>query len=327
MSAAQGSGAVDPRLVNEAAQWLARMHAGRFTEADALRWTQWRDQSPEHQRVWQSAEQLSARFGAVPPGVGMPVLGRRRMLANRRALLRTVALLLGAPSAAWIGYRAVPWQSLGAEYRTATGERRTIELADRSRVILNTSTAIDVLFDASQRLVRQRNGEILVDTAPDPNAGFPRPFLVDTPQGRLRALGTRFIVRMDEEEQRSRLVVLAGAVEVSPARASGAPVVVPAGRQIAFTADATSPLAPVAAGAESWTQGVLYAEEMRLADVLSEVGRYRSGVLRCDPAVAELRVSGAFQLDDTDRILSVLAQTLPVRVDARTRYWVTVTAR
>ncbi|REN19748.1 DUF4880 domain-containing protein, partial [Mycobacterium tuberculosis] len=79
----------------------ARMHAGRFTEADALRWTQWRDQSPEHQRVWQSAEQLSARFGAVPPGVGMPVLGRRRMLANRRALLRTVALLLGAPSAAW----------------------------------------------------------------------------------------------------------------------------------------------------------------------------------------------------------------------------------
>lgn len=72
---------------------------------------------------------------------------------------------------------------------------------------------------------------------------------------------------------------------------------------------------------------MLYAEEMRLADVLSEIGRYRSGVLRCDPAVADLRVSGAFQLEDTDRVLAVLAQTLPVRLDARTRYWVTVTAR
>lgn len=326
VSGAQAQGAVDPRLVDEAAQWLARMYAGRLSEADALRWTQWRDQSPEHQRVWHSAEELSRKFGAVPPGLGMPVLDRRRGLTNRRALLRTVAVLLVAPSAAWVGYRAVPWPSLGAEYRTATGERRTVELADRSRTTLNTATAIDVSFDATQRLVRQRSGEILVETAPDPAPGVARPFLVETPQGRLRALGTRFVVRIDEEG-RSRLTVLAGAVEVRPTRATGSPVIVPAGRQMSFTADATGPVAPAANGAEAWTQGVLYAEEMRLADVLSEIGRYRSGVLRCDPAVADLRVSGAFQLEDTDRVLAVLAQTLPVRVDARTRYWVTVTAR
>lgn len=320
------SAAVDPRLVDEAAQWLARMHAGRLSDADAQRWAQWRDQSPEHRRVWHSAEQLSRKFGAVPPDVGMPVLDRRRGLANRRALLRTVAVLVAAPSAAWLGYRAVPWPSLGAGYRTATGERRTIELADRSRTTLNTATAIDVAFDATQRLVRQRSGEILVETAPDTNPGISRPFLVETPQGRLRALGTRFIVRIDEGGH-TRLTVLAGAVEVSAARATGTPVVVPAGRQLSFTADGTGPVTPAASGAEAWAQGVLYAEEMRLADVLSEIGRYRSGVLRCDPAVADLRVSGAFQLEDTDRVLAVLAQTLPVRLDARTRYWVTVTAR
>ena len=326
MSATQAHGAVDPRLVDEAAQWLARMHAGRLSEADAQRWTQWRDQSPAHQRVWHSAEQLSRKFGAVPPGVGMPVLDRRRGAANRRALLRTVAVMLAAPTAAWVGYRAAPWPPLGAEYRTATGERRTVELPDRSLTLLNTATAIDVAFDATQRLVRQRSGEILVETAPDANPGFQRPFLVETPQGRLRALGTRFIVRIDEEGH-SRLTVLAGAVEVSPARAASTPVIVPAGRQVRFTADATGPVATAATGAEAWTQGVLYAEDMRLADVLSDIARYRSGVLRCDPAVADLRVSGAFQLEDTDRVLAVLAQTLPVRVDARTRYWVTVTAR
>ncbi|WP_198089124.1 DUF4880 domain-containing protein, partial [Variovorax sp. E3] len=131
------AGAVDPRLVDEAAQWLARMHAGRFSEADARRCEQWRNQSPDHQRVWRSAEQLSRKFGAVPPAVGMPVLDRRRTAANRRALLQTFAVLLGAPAAAWVGYRAVPWQTLGAEYRTATGERRDIALADGSRIALN----------------------------------------------------------------------------------------------------------------------------------------------------------------------------------------------
>ncbi|MEZ2296312.1 FecR domain-containing protein [Variovorax sp. RCC_210] len=325
MSTSRARDVVDARLVDEAAQWLARMHAGRFSEADARRCEQWRNQSPEHQRVWQSAEQLSRKFGAVLPAVGMPVLDRRRGLANRRAVLRTVAVLLGAPSVAWIGYRSVPWQALGAEYRTATGERRDIELADGSRVALNTATAIDVMFDATQRLVRQRGGEILVDTAPDPAPGAHRPFSVETAQGRLRALGMRFIVR--SEEGRSRLTVLAGAVEVRPVRAADAPAVIAAGQQVTFTADALGPVTAASPGAGAWTQGVLYAEEMPLAELLAEIGRYRSGILRCDPAVATLRVSGAFQLADTDRILDVLAQTLPVRIDARTRYWVSVNAR
>ncbi|WP_260396813.1 FecR domain-containing protein [Variovorax sp. KBW07] len=317
-------GPVDARLVDEAAQWLARMHAGHFTEADAQRCERWRNQSPDHQRVWQSAEQLSRKFGAVPPAVGMPVLDRGRATANRRALLRTVAVLLAAPSVAWIGYRAVPWQTLGAEYRTATGERRDIVLDDGSRISINTATAIDVAFDATRRLVRQREGEILIETASDPSPGPHRPFLVETPEGRLQALGTRFIVRRDEGH--SRLTVLAGAVEVRPSRAPDASVVVSAGQQLAFTADAVGAVSPASTGADAWAQGVLYAQEMRLGDFIAELARYRSGVLRCDPAIADLRVSGAFQLDNTDRILDILAQTLPVRVDSRTRYWVTLTA-
>lgn len=321
-------GAIDPRLVDEAAQWLARMHAGNFTEADAQRCEQWRNQSADHQRVWRSAEQLSRKFGAVPPVVGMPVLDRRRAAANRRALLRTFVVLLGAPPAAWVGYRAVPWQTLGAGYRTATGERRDITLADGSRISLNTATAIDVVFDANQRTVRQRAGEILVDTAPDPGLDS-RPFVVETAEARLRALGTRFVVRREagDGDARGLLEVLAGAVEVRPERSAAAPVIVPAGQRVSFTADGVGAPSPVGPGAGSWARGVLYAQEMPLGDLLAEIARYRSGVLRWDPEVAGLRVSGAFQLDDTDRILRVLAQTLPVRVDARTRYWITVSAR
>ena len=48
------------------------------------------------------------------------------------------------------------------------------------------------------------------------------------------------------------------------------------------------------------------------------------GHLSCDPAVAHLRISGTFPLNDTDAVLNILSRTLPVRIQTLTRYWVNV---
>ena len=104
-----------------------------------------------------------------------------------------------------------------------------------------------------------------------------------------------------------------------------APLTLAAGQQARFDANGLSgDIEALAPGAGSWADGVLYAEQMPLADFLAELARYRPGLLRCDPAVAGLRVSGAFQLRDTDKILHALAATLPLRIARHTRYWVTV---
>ncbi len=66
---------------------------------------------------------------------------------------------------------------------------------------------------------------------------------------------------------------------------------------------------------------------MRLADFLAEVSRYRNGRLACSEAIADLRLSGVYRLDDTDKLLELLTRTLPVEVHYRTRWWVTVQAR
>lgn len=71
-------------------------------------------------------------------------------------------------------------------------------------------------------------------------------------------------------------------------------------------------------------RGILPAERMRLDHLLAELSRYRPGLLRCSEAVASLRITGSFQLDDTDAALALVANTLPVRIERRTRYWVTV---
>jgi transmembrane sensor len=58
--------------------------------------------------------------------------------------------------------------------------------------------------------------------------------------------------------------------------------------------------------------------------VISELGRYRPGVLHCDPRAARLRVSGTFRLDSTDAVLANLQASLPINVSYFTRYWVSI---
>lgn len=312
------------QLTEEAVKWLVLMHSGRFNDADARRCAQWREQSPEHQRIWESMQKLNQQFGAVPAELGMSVLNRPRSRHNRRALLKVVATAAVGPWVLWAVYRTVPWQALSAQYKTGVGERQDLTLADGSQLSINTSSAIDVAFDPALRLVLQRSGEILVQTAPDNNPASTRPFIVRTEHGNMQALGTRFIVR--NERDFTRLTVLEGAVQIQPVQMQERRII-KAGEQIEFSEKAFGRRVPVAAGADQWAYGVLYAQEMRLRDFVAELARYRKGILHCDQSAADIRVSGAFQLKDTDRILEALEKTLPVRIDTRTRYWVVIAAR
>lgn len=315
---------MEPTVLREAAQWLVRLHSGEANAADHAAFEGWRNAHPAHQQAWQRAERLSQKFGAVPAQLGVPVLARQQR-NNRRAALRTLAVLGTVAPAAWLGWRMAPWAQWTADHHTATGERREITLTDGSRILLDTASAVNIQFNSGLRTVVLRAGALLVTTAPDP-APQHRPFVVETAQGRLRALGTRFTVRQDHDGPSSpvRLNVTEGAVEVTLRGASTPALVLPAGQQTVLTPQGADTPQPASPEALTWTAGVLYADNMRLADFCAELSRYRPGVLHCTPEVAGLRISGAFQLADTDYVLSMLASTLPVQVVLRTRYWVTV---
>lgn len=57
---------------------------------------------------------------------------------------------------------------------------------------------------------------------------------------------------------------------------------------------------------------------------IAELRRYRPGWLNCANEVSSLRISGTFKLDDTEQILRAIGKTLPVRVERRTKYWVSI---
>lgn len=319
-------------VLREAAQWLVRLHSSDAGPEDWQALARWRAQDAAHEQAWQRAERLSRTLGAVPAGLGLPVLNRAHRGVNRRAALRVLAFVGVAPATAYLGWRHLPWQPWAAEHRTATGEQRTVPLADGSQLLLNTATAVDVTWDMAwdvpQPRVRLHAGELLVTTAPDVSGARPagaRSFQVETPQGVLRALGTqlgtRFAVRLGEAGE-TRVAVARGALEVAPLQ--GLARELRAGAQCHITATAVSTPSPLGEQALAWAQGVLFADNLRLDAFARELSRYRPGLLHCDPAVAGLRISGAFQLRNTDQALAMVAATLPVQVVARTRYWVTL---
>jgi transmembrane sensor len=217
----------------------------------------------------------------------------------------------------------MPWRGWVASHRTEVGERRELMLADGTHLWLNTDTALDVAYSAALRRIALHGGEVLVTSGPDA-ASPARALVVDVPQGRLTALGTRFAVR-HLDEGAVRLTVYEGAVE---ARASGGghSLVLPAGQTARLYADRVEPPELVAVPEDDWTRGMLVADNMRLHDFIAELGRYHRGYLGCAPEVAGLRIVGAYPLADTGRILSALEATLPVRVRRPLPWWTVVEA-
>lgn len=305
--------------IRAAAQWYARLASGAASEATQQAWQRWHAADPLHQAAWHRIEAVRDQVGQVPGRLASSSL--QGATQSRRLVLRGLVALASAGALGAVGWRSEPGQRLAADFASGIGERRRFTLDDGSQLMLDTRSAVDLRFDATQRLLVLRSGALLVETAPDPRQ---RPFMVETPHGRVRALGTRFTVTLGEAG--SQVAVLEKAVEVSP-REGTVRVRLEAGQQLGFSRDAVGNPQPVDAATAAWTQGSLIAIDRPLGELLAELSRYRSGWLRCDPRIAGIRVSGAFPLGDTDLALAALESGFPVTVVRRTRYWVTLVPR
>lgn len=300
-----------------AAQWFALLCDENVTEHQRQQWQAWHQQNEDHRWAWQRVEALQSQLQGVPGKFSYRTLDQagRQSTLDRRTLLKSLLLLLGV-GGSWLGFQSPLGRELRADYRTATGEIKPIVLSDGSQLVLNTASAVDVRYSAEKRLILLHSGEISLITGRDD-----RPFWVESRQGAMRALGTHFLVR--ENDDQTQLTVLEHAVEAQLADFPQEKRRINAGEQISFSAVAFGQQ-QAAGNGDSWTRGVLSVSQWRLDQVLAELARYRHGRLDCDPAIAGLRVSGSFPLKEPDRALLLLSQTLPIRLQSFTRYWLKV---
>ncbi len=309
-------------VLDAAAEWFAILGADPVAERDRQRWREWLALSPEHALAWQRVEAISRPFAAsaAPSATTADKVLERAGALSRRRALHLLGLAGATIGAGAMTQQLLPWRpwSYGitarfADHRTAIGETRDLRLAEGTRLMLNTATAVDVDYSRRLRRIGLRAGEILIESARD-DRDPPRPLVVDTALGRLTALGTRFSVR--DEAGAIAVAVYDGAVHIEPAR--GGAQVLGAGHQARFNAGAVRAAAPADPARESWSRGMLIADDIRLDRFVAELARYTPVPLSVAPAASALQLVGAYPIGrperDVPQTLLALERALPVRV-------------
>ncbi len=331
MTAASDSAASEHAILRSAAEWYAALMADDAAPDARARWQAWLAAHPRHRQAWAEIEAIGQqlrplRADAAQQQAAASALHAVRGRANRsrRAVLRGTAVLAGTGLATWLAWRYTPLQravvaSL-ADHHTHVGETREIALPDHSHVWLASASALDVTYTASERRLTLQDGEVLVQTAAD---GAHRPLSLHARFGQAQADGTRFGARLMSDGM--RLSVYDGTVRITTA-GSGQSATLAAGEQVQFDALRIGPAQPAPATGAAWTQGVLVAQDMPLAQLAAELERYRLGRIRVAPAVAQLRVLGTFPLTQPDVALQLLTQSLPVRARHILPWWVALEA-
>ncbi|MBM3111436.1 FecR domain-containing protein [Pseudomonas arcuscaelestis] len=301
-----------PQVAEQAVHWLIELQGGALDPRQQQAMQQWLQAHEEHRRAWEHIQRVNQRLRGLSSPLAHAALQAPRSASRRRAL--KTLLILGVGGAVGLTVQQHnPLPTLLADYRSPVGERRHQRLEDGSQLHLNTRSAVDVRFDAQQRLVRLLEGEIQLTVAADV-----RPLNLLTDFGLLQLAEGRYNLR--QFPHYSQLSVHQGS-------ASLAGDVLAAGRQARFNGPQWQALQLLDSNAGAWVDGMLLAAHMRLGDFIDELGRYRRGQLNCAPEVTELLISGSYPLADSERILDLLEIALPVRVRRFTRYWVTVEAR
>lgn len=313
---------INPAVLAEAAEWFALLGAESTSPKDHEQWQKWLAAKPEHQAAWQRVEFFTHKFNSLPAQSALSALNSPDL--QRRQALKALAVFLAVGVSGWQVWRQGYWQEWTADYRSGVGEIQTFTLADGSTVTLDTASAIDVDFSPHLRRLRLVRGEVYIETAPD-HSSTHRPFVVDCAAGRVRALGTRFSVR--EQPTDCHAAVYQGAINIQPADNIAVSQTLKAGQAANFNRQRIDMVIKLEAHQPAWSQGLLLADNLPLSEFVIQLNRYRHGYITCAPDIAHLRIVGAFPLNDQERILAVLQETLPIRMSKQTPFWVRIERR
>jgi len=182
--------------------------------------------------------------------------------------------------------------SLPVTVTAPAGERQTTTMPDGSTVQLNSGSSLSYarnfqawpFAEATTRGVHL-DGEAFFDVR-----DAERPFVVETPDARVRVLGTQFNVRVDRGAQTgTRVTVSSGRVRVASVRDSSAAVVLDTPGQSSTVADASArPSRPEPVDLERtlvWRDGGFAVTDRPLTDIVRELERRYGVQIRLDASV------------------------------------------
>lgn len=226
------------QTLDEASAWFVEFRVGSMSAAAHAQFVHWLTLSPEHIRAYldicgtytqlpkpgavsndvvagllqRARDRLEDTVTPIPevgstrPSTSRGLESLRAAKAPRpshwrlSALAATVLLTVGI-AVSWLN-----WQR--GLYTTDAAEQRTVTLEDGSRIELNARSRVRVSYSSSARRVELLDGQALFQVAKDAT----RPFLVDSGDATIRAVGTQFDVYRKDED--TTVTVVEGRVAV-----------------------------------------------------------------------------------------------------------------
>lgn len=314
----------DREVDDQAAAWAARMLSGSVTKQEKQALKDWLSKNDERRKAY--AEYMEIADAAQRPANGpaaeilekdLEEFAARESGKKARRYWYAAPPALAACLAAALFFSGVftPPSSPSAppeRHQTARGETLEVDLADGSRIVLNTNTVVEVLYADQERRVLLEKGEALFEVAPAPE----RPFIVNAHTAEVVVVGTIFNVRALEAE--TTVSVLSGTVNVSVEAQAATTVTLGAGQ--ALSGDAGAVFGDVYAidtqAVAAWRRGMAYYDNEPLTSMISDLNRYyRVPLVIGDETLAGIPVTGGFDVTNQDATVQALAVALSLEAD------------
>jgi transmembrane sensor len=322
------------KITDEAVAWFVRLRSMELGSGDRHAYQEWLAADDTHRQAydavvseWSGLDDLDdwARSELAQLNLKARLVHRRRKswwLTGLATAATVVLAILISPIL----------QDSPDRYQTDKAERREITLADGSRLHLNSTSVVEVRFDAEVRQLTLEEGEGVFDVEHDSN----RPFVVIVGNTKIIALGTRFSVH-HIDKQDIEVTVLDGRVAVVPIEepveravvqfsnevsSLQAPSLIAGLDSLILEADQQArvsvdgqflSLQKVSAASEAaWIEGRLVFDKTPLREVVTELSRYIPGQIRVAPSVPDYPVTGIIHIRSSETMLELLSQVVPV---------------
>lgn len=298
----------------EAGAWLARLHGPNRTAQVEEGFRAWMNESPAHAAAfehmtdtWEKAARLRRR--PIEHVASWELPGFRLSFSRAAIAAAVIAVLAISGTLFYLQSDAIA---------TAVGEQRILALEDGSRVYLNTDTRATVHFDKATRRVELDRGEALFEVAKHPD----RPFIVVAGDRQIKALGTSFIVRREEENLAVTLVEGKVAVLSSPPPQAGegrvgvSSITLSPGQRLTLNASRSPRLdRPALDKMTAWQRGQVALDNSPLLEAVAEMNRYsRKQLIVESPRAANIRISGIFRSGDSENFAQAVSKNYGLEV-------------
>jgi transmembrane sensor len=291
-----------------ASDWVVRLQDADAGEAEWLAFDAWLETSPTHAQAYDRAlalwQEVDSHAPAIKSHLATPARTRRLLpMVGGGAL--AAALALG-----WVLTGTGPSRPAVEIYQTGKGERKSVTLADGSRIDLAASSHLSVSLGSAERQVTLDEGEAIFDVAPDSH----RPFVIAAADRQVRVVGTEFDVRRRDDQL--SVTVRRGIVEVAPiAPAQGQAMRLTPGDRIDHRIGTTAVQASIVSADDvfAWRAGHPVYRDRPLSEVAADLNaQFVRPVLLADRRTADLRFSGVLVLDDEEGVVHRLTLLAPL---------------